>query len=49
MINIYGHLRNQRRIIRYDDDTTQLMVNCCGQQTFKTKDYFQEFSNELFK
>ncbi|WP_196000879.1 AraC family transcriptional regulator [Clostridium sp. 1001271B_151109_B4] len=45
MINISGHLRNQRRIIGYNDDTTALMVNCCGEQIFKTKDYYQNRSN----
>lgn len=45
MINISGHLRNQRRIIGYNDDTTPLMVNCCGEQIFKTKDYYQDRSN----
>ncbi|GAA0822493.1 AraC family transcriptional regulator [Clostridium tertium] len=45
MINISGHLRNQRRIIGYNDNNTPLMVNCCGEQIFKTKDYHQARSN----
>lgn len=42
MINISGHLRNKRRFIGYRDTTIPLMVNCCGEQIFKTKDYYQE-------
>ena len=45
MINISGHLRNQRKIIGYNDDNNPLIVNCCGQQIFQTKDYHQDRSN----
>lgn len=42
LINISGHLRNERRIIGYQDMENPITVNCCGQQVFKTKDYSQQ-------
>lgn len=42
MINISGHLRNQRKITGFKDESALLLVNCCGEQIFKTKDYAQE-------
>lgn len=41
MINVSGHLRNERRTIGFSDSSTPLSVNCCGMQVFKTKDYSQ--------
>lgn len=45
MINICGHLRNERRTIGYYDDTVPLMVNCCGKQIFQTQDYVLDREN----
>ncbi len=42
MINVSGHLRNERRVIGYADTTVPLSVNCCGWQVFKTRDYSQQ-------
>ena len=39
MINVSGHLRNERRVTGFADDSVSLSVNCCGMQVFKTKDY----------
>ena len=44
MINVSGHLRNERRVIGFVDETVPLAVNCCGMQIFKTKDYSQDRS-----
>lgn len=41
MINVSGHLRNERRATGFEDLSTALTVNCCGMQIFKTKDYKQ--------
>ena len=41
MINVSGHLRNERRVTGFADDSVSLSVNCCGMQVFKTKDYSQ--------
>lgn len=40
MINISGHLRNERRLIGFCDNDVPLMINCCGKQVFQTQDYF---------
>lgn len=45
MINVSGHLRNERRIIGFSDDSTPLSINCCGMQIFKTQDYSQDRSH----
>lgn len=45
MINVSGHLRNHRRIIGFEDKLSPLVVNCCGQQILKTKDYAQNRDN----
>ncbi|MBD5472747.1 MAG: AraC family transcriptional regulator [Lachnospiraceae bacterium] len=42
MINVSGHLRNRRRAIGYEDTENPIVVNCCGWQVFKTKDYSQQ-------
>ena len=44
MINVSGHLRNERRATGFADDSSPLSVNCCGMQVFKTKDYSQNRS-----
>lgn len=40
MINISGHLREERKITGYYDQDVPLIVNCCGKQVFQTQDYF---------
>ena len=30
MINVSGHLRNERRATGFADDSSPLSVNCCG-------------------
>ena len=40
MINVSGHLRNERRVTGFADDSVSLSVNCCGMQVFKTKSFF---------
>ncbi len=40
MINISGHLRDRRNILGFCDESVDLMVNCCGKQTFVEQDYF---------
>ncbi len=40
MINISGHLRNERRLTGFCDNDVPLMINCCGKQVFQTQDYF---------
>ncbi|MCD8380462.1 MAG: AraC family transcriptional regulator [Lachnospiraceae bacterium] len=42
MINVSGHLRNERRVIGYADLSVPLSVNCCGWQVFNTRDYSQQ-------
>ena len=37
MINVSGHLRNERRVIGFVDETVPLAVNCCGMQILKRK------------
>lgn len=44
MLNISGHLRSQRRISGYRDDVQPLVINCCGEQIFRTRDYAQDRS-----
>lgn len=44
MINVSGHLRNERRTTGFADDSSSLTINCCGMQIFKTKDYSQNRS-----
>ncbi len=44
MIDISGHLRNERRSIGYVDTSTPILVNCCGWQIFKSRDYIQKRS-----
>lgn len=39
MIDISGHLRTTRREIGFENNGQPLMVNCCGYQMFKTKDF----------
>lgn len=39
MINISGHLRDRRNILGFCDESVDLMVNCCGKQTFLEQDY----------
>ena len=36
MINISGHLREERKITGYYDQDVPLIVNCCGKQVFQT-------------
>ena len=48
MINVSGHLRNERRVTGFADDSVSLSVNCCGMQVFKTKDYSQNRFISLF-
>lgn len=45
MINISGHLRNIRKITGFCDIQNPVIVNCCGKQIFKTKDYTLERAN----
>ena len=40
MINISGHLREERKITGYCNQDVPLIVNCCGKQVFQTQDYF---------
>ena len=40
MINISGHLREERKITGYYNQDVPLIVNCCGKQVFQTQDYF---------
>ena len=40
MINISGHLRDKRNVLGFCDESVDLMVNCCGKQTFLEQDYF---------
>lgn len=42
MIDVSGHLRNVRRAIGFEDLEHPLTINCCGCQTFITKDYSQQ-------
>ena len=44
MINVSGHLRNERRTTGFADYSSPLSINCCGMQIFKTKDYSQNRS-----
>lgn len=37
MINVSGHLRNERRVTGFADDSVSLSVNCCGMQVLKQK------------
>lgn len=39
MINVSGHLRNERRVTGFADDSVSLSVNCCGMQVFIQKTY----------
>ena len=45
MINICGHLRNERRTSGFLDENTPLLINCCGKQIFQTQDYFLKREN----
>ncbi len=42
MIDISGHLRTYRREIGFMNDTVPVEINCCGQQTFLTQDFFKK-------
>lgn len=39
MLDVSGHLRNVRRETGYEDSCHPVTVNCCGYQTFLTKDF----------
>lgn len=41
MVDVSGHLRNERRAIGYIDTVNSIVVNCCGWQIFRSKDYIQ--------
>lgn len=45
MINICGHLRNERRASGFLDENSPLLINCCGKQIFQTQDYFLKREN----
>lgn len=45
MINISGHLRNIRKATGFSDSDNPVIVNCCGKQVFKTKNYQHERPN----
>jgi len=45
MINICGHLRNERRPTSFFDESSPLVINCCGKQVFQTQDYFLKREN----
>lgn len=45
MINICGHLRNERRTSGFLDENSPLLINCCGMQIFQTQDYFLKREN----
>ena len=45
MINICGHLRNERRSSGFLDENAPLLINCCGKQIFQTQDYFLKREN----
>lgn len=48
MIDVSGHLRDIRKEIGFEDFTQPVIVNCCGYQIFKTKDFFrQRFNGRL--
>lgn len=40
MINISGHLRDERKTIGFFNNEVPIMVNCCGKQIFQTQNYF---------
>lgn len=42
MINVSGHLRNERRITGFYDTSKPFIVNCSGMQKFITRNYSQE-------
>ena len=48
MINISGHLRDRRNILGFCDESVDLMVNCCGKQTFLEQDYSLNRENGRF-
>lgn len=45
MLNICGHLRNERKITGFYDNSVPLLINCCGKQIFQTQDYFLKREN----
>lgn len=40
MINISGHLRDERKTIGFFNNEVPIMVNCYGKQIFQTQNYF---------
>lgn len=45
MINICGHLRNEKRSTGFFEGNLPLVINCCGKQVFQTQDYFLKREN----
>ena len=39
VIDISGHLRDIRREVGFIDTEHELTINCCGYQTFRTKNF----------
>lgn len=45
MIDVAGHFRNARKVTGYEDLSQPIIINCCGYQTFLTKDFSKRRPN----